>query len=82
VLLLELPAVAVVYTWIFLRTDGSILPAILLHAAMNVSTMSASVAGTSARVTALVVVLKWLVAAVIIIAWIRSRDRAPTATSG
>jgi membrane protease YdiL (CAAX protease family) len=75
VLLLELPAVAVVFTWIFQRTDGSALLAILLHAGLNLSTMSASVAGASARVTALVLILKWLVAAAIIATWMRSSRR-------
>jgi hypothetical protein len=61
-------AVAVVFTWVFQRTDGSALLAVLLHAGLNLSTMSASVAGASARVTALVLMLKWLVAAAIIAA--------------
>jgi membrane protease YdiL (CAAX protease family) len=35
VLLVSLPAVAVLYTWVFSRTGGSVLPAIALHAALS-----------------------------------------------
>ena len=34
-LLVQLPACAVLYTWVFLRTGGSVLLAVALHAALN-----------------------------------------------
>lgn len=34
-LLLHLPLLSVVHTWLFLRTGGSVLPAIVLHASVN-----------------------------------------------
>jgi uncharacterized protein len=81
-LLLELPAVAIVYTWIFQRTSGSVLLAILLHASMNVAVLTASMAGATVRVTALVVLAKWLLAAVVIISWQRGRAAPPAAPLG
>ena len=44
ILLLELPARSVVFTAIFRATGGSTLLAVLLHAAMSVSTVTAAVA--------------------------------------
>ena len=44
------------------------LSAILLHASMNLCTMNAPVAG-DARVTGLVLALKWLIAAAVVAAW-------------
>jgi uncharacterized protein len=70
VLVLELPAMAVVYTFVFLHTAGSALIAILLHAAWNASALSASVAGEhDGRAAALVLVLQWLVAGAVITRW-------------
>ncbi len=34
-LLVQLPACAVGYTWVFLHTGGSVLPAVALHATLN-----------------------------------------------
>ncbi len=34
-LLVQLPACAVSYTWVFLHTGGSVLPAVALHSALN-----------------------------------------------
>jgi hypothetical protein len=45
--------------FVLTHTDGSALLAVLLHAGMNLSTLSASVAGDSVRVVALVLLLKW-----------------------
>ncbi|TDC41935.1 hypothetical protein [Micromonospora sp. KC213] len=64
---------AVVYTWVFQRTGGSALLAILLHAGTNLTTLSASVAGATVRVTVLVLLATWLLAAVVIGAWQRKR---------
>ncbi len=51
--------------------------AILFHGASNLSTMSASVAGRDdQRVTALVLLLKWLLAAAVVVAWRRSPGSA------
>lgn len=75
-LLLELPAVSVIYTWVFQRTGGSVLLAILLHASMNLAVLNASMAGATVRVTVLVVLAKWLLAAVVIVAWRRGQWKA------
>ena len=79
ILLLELPAMAVVYTWVFMNTGGSALLAILFHAAWNVCTMSAAVSGQgTVRVALVVVALKWLLAAAIAVWWARSPVTAPS----
>jgi membrane protease YdiL (CAAX protease family) len=74
ILLLELPAMSVLYTWVFLSTNGSTLLAILFHAAWNVCTMSASVAG-AVRVALVIVALKWLLAAAVAAWWARPPSR-------
>jgi membrane protease YdiL (CAAX protease family) len=71
ILLVELPAMSVLYTWVFVNTNGSTLLAVLFHAAWNVCTMSATVAGT-VRVALVIVALKWLLAAAVAAWWARS----------
>ena len=34
-LLVQLPTCSVSYTWVFLHTGGSVLPAVALHSALN-----------------------------------------------
>ena len=65
-LLLDLPASAVLFTWLFLRSRGSALPTVLLHAANNAWFAGTLPAGTSAQ---LVVAVKWLLVLVIVVAW-------------
>jgi membrane protease YdiL (CAAX protease family) len=56
--LLDLPATAVLYTWLFVRSQGSALPAFVLHASINLWTPEAIPTGTAAQL-ALVLGLKW-----------------------
>jgi hypothetical protein len=64
VLLLELPARSVLFTWVFRVTGGSALLAILLHASMSLCTVTAAVAFISdGRVAVVVLLLEWLLAA-------------------
>jgi len=65
ILLLELPAMSMLYTWLFVNTRGSALLAILFHAAWNACTVGASVAGNTIRAALVIVALKWLLAAVV-----------------
>jgi membrane protease YdiL (CAAX protease family) len=76
VMVVELPAVSIIFTWIFEHTKGSALIAILLHAAMNWWAFSA-VGGASQPwpVIALLLTSKWLLAAVIVLAWARQAGR-------
>jgi membrane protease YdiL (CAAX protease family) len=63
--LLDLSAAAVLYTWLFLRTRGSVLPVIVLHASFNLWTPAAVPAGTAGQL-AVVLVAKWLLVAVVV----------------
>ncbi|MQA82784.1 MAG: CPBP family intramembrane metalloprotease [Streptosporangiales bacterium] len=69
-LLLELPAVAVLYTWVFQRTGGSALLAVLFHASQNLTALSAATAAAGAGLgPALVVVgAKWALAGAVLAA--------------
>jgi uncharacterized protein len=77
VVIVELPAVSVLFTWIFEHTKGSALIAVLLHAAMNWWAFSAAggIAETW-QATTLLLVSKWLLVAVIVLVWAR-RARRP-----
>jgi membrane protease YdiL (CAAX protease family) len=69
-LFIELPALSIVYTSVFLHTGGSVLLVVVLHAAWNLSTLNAWVAGAGdGRVTAVVLLLEWLVASAAAITW-------------
>lgn len=72
VMLLEFPAVSILYTWIFEHTHGSALIAVLLHAATNWWAFSA-VGGAHQTwpVVVLLLVSKWLLAAAVVLAWTR-----------
>jgi len=65
--LLDLSAASVLYTWLFLRTRGSVLPVIVLHASFNLWTPVAVPSGTVGQL-AVVLVVKWLLVAVVV--WI------------
>ena len=76
ILLVELPAMSVLYTWVFQHTAGSALLAILFHASGSawwsvfVATVSAAEAD-SLRSILIVVLLKWLLAAAVAVSWLR-----------
>jgi hypothetical protein len=55
---------AVVLTWLFNRSGGSVLPAVLWHASFNFVTASRAAAGVTAAVTSLLVVV-WAVAVLV-----------------
>lgn len=75
-LVLELPAVSIVYTWVFEHTKGSVLIAILLHAALNLCTVSAAVGGAGSwQLITLVLLSKWLLAGAVVLAWVRQHRR-------
>jgi membrane protease YdiL (CAAX protease family) len=78
-LVLELPAISIVYTWVFEHTNGSVLIAILLHAALNLCAVRASVGGAASwQLITLLLVSKWLVAGAVVVAWVR-QPRRPVA---
>lgn len=78
--LLELPAMAVVYTWLFLRSRGSVLPAIVLHASANLWTPAAVPGGTVGQL-AVVVVATWLLVAVLVATGLTPRSPVETQES-
>jgi membrane protease YdiL (CAAX protease family) len=77
-LLLALPAVSVVYTWLFRHTGGSALVAVVFHAVSNLCTMPAGLAGGGhAGVAAVVLGLQWAGAAAVLVAWRRAGATGP-----
>jgi membrane protease YdiL (CAAX protease family) len=75
--LLQIPAMAVVYTWLFLRTRGSVLPAIVLHASANLWSPAAVPGGTVGQL-AVVVVATWLLVAVLVATGLTPRSPVET----
>jgi uncharacterized protein len=63
---LELPAEAVIYTWIFQHTRGSALPAVLLHASSNLFALPQAAAGGELGLSLLGAAATWLLALVIV----------------
>jgi len=80
--LLDLPATAVLFTWLFLRSQGSALPAVLLHATNSAWTAVGVPAGTPSQL-AIALAAKWLLVLGVVAVWspdlVRtSRPRAGT----
>jgi membrane protease YdiL (CAAX protease family) len=67
-LILDVPAKSVFFTWIFLRTDGSVLIAALFHGATNLFVVSPAVA-TAGDLTlpVLATAAKWILIGVVLI---------------
>ena len=74
-LLLDLTATSVFYTWLFLRTRYSVLPAVLLHASASLWT-AASVPGGTAAQLAIALAGKWLLVVVVVMAGLGPATRA------
>jgi membrane protease YdiL (CAAX protease family) len=74
IMLVELPAMSVLYTWVFQHTAGSALLAILFHASWSawwsVFTVSA-IEADSLRSTLLILALKWALVAAVAVSWLR-----------
>ena len=69
VLILDLGAKAILFTWVFLRTRGSVLIAVLLHAANNVFSVSPVVSETGSLSLPLIAVgLQWVLAILVLVA--------------
>lgn len=67
-LLLDLLAKAIIFTWVFLRTRGSVLVAVLFHATANVFGVTPRVAATgSLPLPLLATGLEWVLAVVILV---------------
>jgi hypothetical protein len=79
--LLDLPATAVLYTWLFLRSRGSALPAVLLHATSNAWTAVAVPVGTPSQL-AVALVAKWLLVVGVVAVWSPDLIRTPHPRSG
>jgi uncharacterized protein len=66
-LLLDMTAKSVIFTWIFLHTRGSVLVAALLHATTNLFVVSPVVAEVGALASVLLAALaKWVLVGVLI----------------
>ena len=79
ILLVELPAMSVLYTWVFEHTAGSALLAILFHASWSAwwSVFAVSADGAdSLRSTLVILLLKWALAAAVAVSWLRRTHKA------
>ncbi len=66
-LLLDITAKSVLFTWVFLRTDGSVLVAAMFHAATNVFVVSPTVPDDGDLTVPLVALgLKWVLVALVL----------------
>jgi membrane protease YdiL (CAAX protease family) len=66
--LLDIPAKSVLFTWVFLHTRGSVLLAMLLHAATNLFAASPTLTGTSDLTLLLLAAgAKWVLVVVVIV---------------
>jgi uncharacterized protein len=77
IMLVSLPAMSVLYTWLFQHTAGSTLIAILFHASGSwwlLLAISATGAET-VRSDLAALLLKWLLAGLVIASWLRSGGR-------
>jgi membrane protease YdiL (CAAX protease family) len=62
----ELPATAVIYTWIFQHTRGSVLLAILLHAVSNLFALPQATSTGDLTLSVVAMAAKWLLALVVV----------------
>ncbi len=74
---LELPAEAVIYTWIFQHTRGSALLAVLLHASSNLFALPQAAAGGDLGLSLLGAAAVWLLALVVATFGTRRFARGP-----
>jgi uncharacterized protein len=85
IMLVGLPAMSVLYTWLFEHTVGSALLAILLHASgsawLSVFTVIA-VEADSLRSELVILLLKWVLAGAVAVSWPRSPHTVPSGTQG
>lgn len=88
--LLDLPTTAVLYTWLFLRSRGSALPAVLMHATNSAWTVVAVPFGTPSQL-AIALAAKWLLVLGVVAVWspdlvrtshTRRRGTSPDVTAG
>ena len=76
--LLDIVAKSVLFTWVFLHTRGSVLLAMLLHAATNLFVVSPTLTGTGdLTLLLLAAAAKWLLVVVVIVVSGPSLVRAP-----
>src|SRR5215212_8371818 len=67
-LLVDIPAKSILFTWVFLHTRGSVLIAMLFHGATNLFIVSPDVASTGAlTLPLLAAVAKWVLVVVVIL---------------
>lgn len=81
-LFVRLPAAAVIYTWLFRQTDGSVLAAALFHGAANLFAVPPPTAGASIVPALTSVAVTWVVAIVLVaLAGSRRLDGWPATAS-
>lgn len=74
--LLDFSVTSVLYTWLFLRSRGSVLPVMVLHASMNLWTPVAIPTGTIGQL-AVVLVAKTLLVGAVVMAGLTPKSPSP-----
>jgi hypothetical protein len=80
IMLVELPAMSVLYTWVFQHTAGSALLAILFHASWNLFSVGAAHADT-VRSALVILLLTWVLAGAVAVYWLRQGHTASIGTA-
>jgi len=77
-LLIDIVAKSVLFTWVFLRTNGSLLIAVLFHATTNVFAVSPMVPTSGDLTLPLVAAaLKWVLVALVLVDWANTLAAKP-----
>jgi len=79
IMLVELPAMSVLYTWVLQHTAGSTLLAVFFHASWNLFAVSAVEAETM-RSALVILLLKCVLAEAVAVHWLRPAHTAPVGT--
>ena len=78
ILMARLPATAIIFTWVFAHTGGSVVAAIVLHGSLNLFAVAPASAGQTLTPDLAYLAAHWLIALVLVIAaGSKSLDRWP-----
>ncbi|MBD0293034.1 MAG: CPBP family intramembrane metalloprotease [Jiangellaceae bacterium] len=80
IMLIELPAMSVLYTWLFQHTAGSALLAVIFHGSLSMFAVSATTQADTVRSALIILALKWALAGAVGLYWMRRSRTADVVT--